>query len=232
MSGAAREICLPPLRSAEDLTRLVGEIGFLPFFRNAIPGFSIEECTPPELWFSETRDGPWEWKGPAIRTGLCLYGKLFGRKAGYVSRAWAADFCCQRRDGFDMQTRWLEQRVPVQDKRVYDAIRADGAVETGPLKSKLGFGRGGGKGFDAIITRLQMQTDVCIGDFIYHLDRNFKPYGWGTSLYTTPEALFGVEDIAEASGREPEECGERILAHLKSILPDTDEAKLKRLLKG
>ena len=94
------------------------------------------------------------------------------------------------------------------------------------------YAKGGNKGFDTIITRLQMQTDVCIGDFIYHLDRDFKPYGWGTSLYTTPEALFGVEDMAEESGREPEECQERILAHLKSILPHTDEARLRRFMKG
>ena len=58
---------LPILNSAEELAELVNEIGFLPFFRNHIPGFSIEEHTPPERWFSDTLEGPWEWKGPIIR---------------------------------------------------------------------------------------------------------------------------------------------------------------------
>lgn len=225
-----RDIALPPLRSAEDLTRLVGEAGFLPFFRNEIPGFSIEECTPPELWFSDTQDGPWEWKGPVARTATCMYGKFFRRRTGFVSREWAADFCCLRRDGFDLETRWLEQRVPARDKRVYDEIVRRRAVETRPLKSALGMGKDGR--FEGSITRLQMQTDVCVGDFVYHLDSQFRPFGWGVSLYTTPEAVFGVADMAEASGREPEECEARMLEHLKALLPRTDEKKLLRLLRS
>ena len=46
------------LRSAEDIVALVKEIGFLPFFRNNIEGFSVEECTPRELWFTG-EEGPW-----------------------------------------------------------------------------------------------------------------------------------------------------------------------------
>jgi len=46
---------------------------------NEIPGFSIEELCPPELWFADDVDGPWEWKGPVARSGKCLYGKLFNK---------------------------------------------------------------------------------------------------------------------------------------------------------
>lgn len=34
-----------------DMERRVLELGFLPFFRCGIRGFSIEEMTAPELWF-------------------------------------------------------------------------------------------------------------------------------------------------------------------------------------
>ena len=40
------------LRSAEDIIALTEELGFLPFFRNGISGFSIEERTLPELWLA------------------------------------------------------------------------------------------------------------------------------------------------------------------------------------
>ena len=53
------------LHSADDLIAAVEQYGFLPFFRNEIHGFSIEELCPPELWFADDVDGPWEWKGPA-----------------------------------------------------------------------------------------------------------------------------------------------------------------------
>ena len=62
----------PELRSPEALIALVEEIGFLPFFVNRIPGFSVEECCPRELWFAEGVDGPWEWKGPAVASGCLL----------------------------------------------------------------------------------------------------------------------------------------------------------------
>ena len=50
------------LRSSDDLIAAVEQYGFLPFFRNEIHGFSIEELCPPELWFADDVDGPWEWK--------------------------------------------------------------------------------------------------------------------------------------------------------------------------
>mgnify|MGYP000710124573 CR=1 FL=1 len=89
------------LHSADDLIAAVEQYGFLPFFRNEIHGFSIEELCPPELWFADDVDGPWEWKGPAARSGKCLYGKLFNKKAGFVSREWIPDFANFRRDGYD-----------------------------------------------------------------------------------------------------------------------------------
>ena len=57
------------LNSPKALLDAVRRLGFLPFFKNEIPGFSIAEHTPPELWFSDEREGPWEWKGPVARTG-------------------------------------------------------------------------------------------------------------------------------------------------------------------
>ena len=47
------------LHSADDLIAAVEQYGFLPFFRNEIHGFSIEELCPPELWFADDVDGPW-----------------------------------------------------------------------------------------------------------------------------------------------------------------------------
>lgn len=38
------------LRSPEDIAALAEEWGFLPFFAGEIPGFSVEECCPPELF--------------------------------------------------------------------------------------------------------------------------------------------------------------------------------------
>ena len=47
--------------------------------------------------------------------------------------------------------------------------------------------KGGNTGFDTVITRLQMQTYITIGDFVYSQDKFGRPYGWDIAEYTTPE---------------------------------------------
>ena len=223
-------ISIPMIRSAEDLEARVQVLGFLPFFKNAISGFSIDECTPPELWFSDTQEGPWEWKGSVARMRTCVYGKFFERKAGFVSLEWLPDFLNLRRDGYDFDARWEDQLASYKDRQVYEAIVECGAVETGALKASLNFRKGGNTGFDTVITRLQMQGYVVIGDFVYRRDKFLRPYGWGVAEYTTPEALFGVDLCASAYGREPEESRARILTHLRGMLPGEDEAAIARLV--
>ena len=222
-------IRLPKIRSAKDLTALVQEVGFLPFFVNDIPGFSVAACTPPELWFSETEDGPWEWKGPVARTKTCLYGKFFRKKACFVSAELAPDFLNWRRDGYDFDARFDEGLALYADKPVFDAVEAAGPVTTDRLKQQIGYEKGS-KGFDAAVTRLQMQTYLCIADFVYREDRFGKPYGWGVAQYATPEQVLGHDYARSAYCRDPEESRERLLAHMKRILPDAGEKTLLKLI--
>ena len=50
------------LHSAEELEALVEEIGFLPLFAGEVPGFSAEERTAPESWWTgDPKTDPWEW---------------------------------------------------------------------------------------------------------------------------------------------------------------------------
>ena len=217
------------LHSADDLIAAVEQYGFLPFFRNEIHGFSIEELCPPELWFADDVDGPWEWKGPAARSGKCLYGKLFNKKAGFVSREWIPDFANFRRDGYDFDARWDDGLASYKDKELYEAIDGEGGMLSKRLKEALNYRKGGNTGFETCITRLQMQSYVCIADFVYMQDRYGRPYGWGVAEYATPEELFGYDFITSAYQRDPQESKERILKHLQSRLPNVEGRKVKEI---
>ena len=218
------------LRCPDDVAELTEALGFLPFFANGIPGFSVEEHTPRELWFTEA-DGPWEWKGPIARTKRCLYGKFFGGKAGFISLEWFPDFANYRRDGFDFDSRYESGLASRRDMNVYDTVSRYGTVLSKKLKSLCGYSKGGEKGFDGVITRLQMQTYVCVADFEYMRDKYGKQYGWGVARYSTPEELFGYEAVTSAYSREPAESLERILDHLKKVLPEADGARLLKMIK-
>ncbi len=114
------------LGSMEDLLQAVECYGFLPFFPNDIPGFSVEEMCAPAYWFAEDRDGPWEWKGPAAQTKRCAYGKLFRKKAGFVSREWLPELVNFRRDGYDFDARCDDGLVFHKDEELYNTVSAEG----------------------------------------------------------------------------------------------------------
>lgn len=218
------------LKSARGIIDLVQEIGFLPFFASDIPGFSIEECCPRELWFKEGVDGPWEWKGPIAQSGTCIYGKFFRGKAGFVSLAWLPDFVNYRRNGYDFDARYDDGLASRKDKAVYDTLAESGSLLSKELKELCNYRKGGNVGFDTLITRLQMQTYVTISNFEYQQDRFGRPYGWGVARYAVPEALFGYDTVTAGYSRSPEESKTRILAHLRGLLPDAHEIQLLKVI--
>ena len=221
---------LKMINSADDISALVQDIGFLPFFKNEIRGFSIEECTPPELWFSADTDGPWEWKGAIARSGTCVYGKLFRGKAGFVSMEHFRDFANYRRDGYDYEGFYEDGHSLRKDKDVYDLISESGSILSKSIKQKLNYRKDGNKGFDTVITRLQMQTFVCISDFEYMRDKYGNEYGWGVARYSTPENMFGDDFMTETYETEPEVSKRKIYDHLTKLLPDASEKQILKLI--
>lgn len=219
------------LKSAEDIIHIVSEIGFLPFFANEIEGFSIEEHCPRELWFSDEAEGPWEWKGPIARSKECVYGKFFRGKAGFVSLEMFPELANYRRSGYDFDARYDDGLAAKKDKDVYDFIAKSGAVISKSLKAELDYRKGDNKGFETVITRLQMQTYVNIADFVYMRDKNGKQYGWGVAEYSTPEEMFGYETVTAAYKKDPSDSRELLLERLAKALPKASGEKLLRLIK-
>ena len=218
------------IESCTDLVRMIDEWGFLPLFKNRIPGFSVEEHTDPALWFAEGVDGPWEWKGPAILESGCAYGKFFEGKAVFISREWFPDFANYRRDGYDFDARYEDGLAGWADKLVYELLEENGELLSKELKKRGNFGKNGRKGFDSIITRLQMQGYVTTTDFVYAVDRSGKRYGWGVAKYAVPEQHFGAAFTDVVYAREPEASGERIFQHIKSLFPEAENRQIEALV--
>ncbi len=220
---------IPMLRSPENVRDTVLTLGFLPFFRNEIPGFSLEEHTPPALWFTE-EPGPWEWKGELARDPDLVYGKFFRGRAGFLRRDWFAVFANYRRDGYDFDARFDDGLASLRDKGLYDIAAERGSLSSKELRALAGYGKGGEKGFDGRITRLQMQTYLLITDFVYAVDRYGREYGWGIACYGTPEHRFGENWLEEAYREDPARSRRRVYAHLQGLFPEASEKQLRRLL--
>lgn len=221
----------PQIHNAMELEALVQQLGFLPFFSCSIPNFSIEEFTPEQYWFANGVDGPWEWRMELARRGVVAYGKLFSKRAGLVSREWYPDLANYRRDGYDFDARYEEGLASYREKCVMDVLLRDGPTLSKDLKRLAGFGSDGLKGFDSVITNLQMQTYITVHSFEYAYDRYGKPYGWGIAKYAVTEDVLGTDVTQGAYSRNPKESKARIIQYLGTLCPKAFDNDLARLLR-
>lgn len=218
----------------QDVADLVREVGFLPFFNNAMPGygFSIEELCAPEKWFSDG-DGPWEWKGPIIQETGAAYGKFFRGKAGFVSAGWFADFANLRGGLMAFDERWDYGLATEGMRVIYELLDENGPLLTKELRRMGGFGtrkHGQRPGFDAALTKLQMMGYVTTADIEYQIDREGSPYGWGVARMALAEQMMPFDLDEAVEGRSAEESRCRILGHLGAALPNVPESSLSKLL--
>ena len=218
------------IRTKADLIDAVREYGFVPFFKNSIPGFSVAEHIDPAVWFPDEGEGIWEWKGPVIRESGCAYGKFFRGKAVFISAEWFPDFANLRRGGLTFDETYDFGLIPYAEKTLFDILKQRAPITSGELKFLAGYGKEAKKGFDPLIAKLQSRCFALISDFVYQRDKYGLPYGWGVAQYTTPEKFYGKAFTETVYNEEPSESYRKIFAHLKKILPDAADEQIKRLL--
>lgn len=218
----------PRVGSAAELMELIHKIGFLPLLDSGVYGFSAEEIADDDCRYVVFPDGGWDWplwkwKGQIVTEMPCFYGKFFAGKAGFISKAWWPDFCNYRRSKFPHPA-----PGSIEDS-ILDTLRLEGSLITRELRTACGFtGKGMRSKFDGYITKLQMATYIVTEDFVYPHDKHGRPYGWGWSLLSTPEALHGKEACSSPS--TPEASFNRLVEHLHKILPAATDKQIMKLI--
>ena len=216
------------VHSCPELMGLIQEVGFLPLLDSGIAGYSAEAIVDDECRYVVYSDGGWgwplwKWKGPIVQEGDCVYGKFFAGKAGFVSREWWPDLCNWRRSKFPQPA---EGSI---EETILMTLAENGSLITRELRAACGFTGPNMRGkFDGYITRLQMAARIVTEDFVYPTDKHGREYGWGWSLLTTPEALYG-RDACQCE-RTPEESYQRIFDHLRQLLPEATERQIRKLI--
>lgn len=215
----------------EDLIDLINEVGFLPLFKNEVDGFSVEENTGYLYWWTgDEEQDPWEWRCLMARSGKVAYGKFFGKKAGFISKAWFPHFANWRRDGYDFDSRWDEELASIRCKRVMDQFENRPELFSFELKRLAGFGKEGEKNFDGTVTDLQMQSYLLIRDFRRRINKKGLEYGWPISVYSTPETLWGYEHISSAYLIDPAASKAMVYQQVLKNFPEAQPTELDAVL--
>jgi hypothetical protein len=219
------------IHTVEEAIFYINKIGFLPLFKNDIPGFSLEERTVPDYWWSgDVEKDPWEWREIIARSGQVAYGKFFDKKAGFISKEWFPYFANYRRDGYDFDALWDDEKASMRQKKIMDLFENEEELYSFEVKKRAGFGKGGEKNFEGTITSLQMQMYLCMQDFRQKKNKAGVGYGMDVAVYGKPEHLWGYEYVTSAYAEAPAESGKRIAACMMEHYGIASAEQLRKVL--
>lgn len=220
------------IHTVDEAIKYINEIGFLPLFKNDIPGFSLEERTVADFWWTgNIENDPWEWREIIARSGEIAYGKFFDKKAGFISKEWLPYFVNYRRDGYDFDSLYDDEKASIKQKKIMDLFLSEGSENeyySNELKQKAGFGKDGDKGLEGIVTGLQMQIYICCKDFRQRNNKKGEAYGWPIAVYSTPENIFGRELVTSAYTETAVESGKRIAKYIYETYPIATADQIKK----
>ena len=223
------------LHSIDEAIEYINKVGFLPLFKNDIPGFSLEERTVPHLWWTgDAEHDPWTWREIIARSGKVAYGKFFDKKAGFISTEWLPVFANYRRDGYDFDSLYEDGKAPMRHKKIMTNFmddNEDAVILSNELKASAGFGKEGERGFDGAITTLMMQLYLCNCDFRRRKNKRGEEYGWNVAAYCTPERLWGYKNVTSCYKEAPADSWQRIVDHMHEIYPIATDKQIKKVLK-
>lgn len=215
------------IKTHTQLTDFIDEVGFLPLFKNSIKGFSVEEHTAYDAWWTGSELDPWSWREIIASEGKVAYGKLFCNKTGFVSKEWYPYLAAYRRDGYDFDSRYEDGLASSRSKRIIDVLMQCGEILTNELKVAAGFGKGGEKGFEGCMSLLQMQTYITVKSFHRRKNKKNEEYGWSIACFTLSENLFGEEYVRSMYSLGTDKAKAMIIARLKSVFPDASEKEIE-----
>ena len=237
------------IHSSGELFDVIEDTGFLPLFSNDITGFSVENMTDPSCWWSgDPEKDPWEWRITLSRTGRIAYGKFYGGRTGFISKKWFPSFANFRRNGYDFDALYDDGKADRREKLLMDLFIPSGIdmwdvkksdlgklgcsseLYTFEMKEKGGFGKGGQKNFEGILTKLQMQTYLIASDFKPRLNKKGIEYGGPVAIMTPPEYLWGYKHVTSRYKESPEESLAKIVKQIMKHF-DADEKTVRKFLK-
>lgn len=197
--------------------------------------------TSPDYWWTgDIEQDTWEWRVSIARSKAVAYGKVFGGKAGFISKEWLPYFANYRRNGYNFDFRYADGLANFREKVIMDFYlgedsdgnmlwKQDSILST-DLKKMAGFGKDGLKNYPGIITGLQMQLYLVITDFRRRRNKKGDEYGMSLSIMFQPETVWGYDFVTSAYGEEPLQSWQRIYDHVKKLYPNADDDAIVGLI--
>ena len=207
------------VNSPESMIDAIKEIGIIPFSKNIVTGWSIQEITDPDFWFTTSDQlGPWDWKVEAVRDGI-VYGKFIGRKSAFATVEFYRHLMNWRRSlpkyqvplGGKFKATTLDDKLMQHlSPTLLQLLRERESLESSEIRALLEDSiptevrkKVGGhlqkylipnikkQAVDSLLQFLDMGTWTIVGDITrVYRGPNCEYKGWQKNSVTTPDLLF------------------------------------------
>ena len=77
------------------------------------------------------------------------FGKFFDKKAGFISKKWFSYFANYRRDGYDFDALWDDEKASRRQKKIMDLFGEENSEKeyySNEVKQNAGYGKEGENG--------------------------------------------------------------------------------------
>lgn len=202
---------------------LIRTVGIIPFTKSTVPGWSVQEMTDHDFWFTTSDQlGPWDWRIEAVHDGL-LCGKFLSRKSAFATEEmyrhlmnWRRSRPCYRvAEGGRYKSDTIDARLQkylspvllsvIREHESLDSVELRGILEAAvpaELRKKVGghmqrylLPKITRQAVDFVLGFLDMGTWTVVGDITrVYRGPNCEYKGWQRNSITTPDALFKVID--------------------------------------
>ena len=184
-------------------------------------------------WHSGDPDtDPWEWRVRVLENRNDIaYGKVFFRKAGYITKEWYPFFLAARRGGQTFED-FFEDGLYSQDaKRIFETLLENGPLPLHEIKIRGGFKREDASRVDKALTDLQMGLFITMSGHQRKVSKAGVEYGWADMVYCTVEE-FWPPDIFEKAAVSAEEAETVIKSRVFLLNPQADQSRIRQFIFG
>jgi len=185
-------------------------------------------------WHTNDPDtDPWEWRVRVLdERDDIAYGKMFFRKAGYITREWYPTFLAARRDGQSFEDAYADGLYSQNAKRIFETLSENGPLPMHEIKSRGGFHREDASRFEKALTDLQMGLFITMCGQRQKISKTGEGYGWASMMYCTVEQFWPQPVFDRAASVSPKEAEAAIAERVNLLNPNADQKNLRRFIYG
>lgn len=177
------------LKKYMEFVERVNELGFM-YLNEKENGYpSVAEETDEKYWFTGNEESdPWCWKDICTERRMVAYGELINGIKGFVSKEMYPYFYAIYKSSVTVEERWFKGKINDMAYNIWKLLDENGSMSGYEIKQSLGVSKKNGLSrYNTAIKKLVSEYSISLSGAKQRIDKQGKPYGTPSIVYTTQE---------------------------------------------